>query len=165
MLGIRIRFHESLLQKWCCNGSKSGVNVNVVCCCCTLLIVNKVQCCHCIQNYLIALATATPCSNPASCRSCIHLSIFVSTYWAVVSGRKRSFSMGKEFSWKAVHALGMRGRQSGGVWVGLWGRGTYMMNEFLGCDGCGNKTVEWECRLFPTLACCESSPLTTGFKY
>lgn len=94
---------------------RSCVNVNVGCCCCLLLIFNKVECCHCIQNYLIALATATPCPNTASCRSCIHLSIFVSTYCAVVSGRKRSFSMGKELSWNAVHALAVWGRQSGGV--------------------------------------------------
>lgn len=28
-----------------------------------------------------------------------------------------------------------------------------MMNEMLGCDGCENKAVEWECRFFPTHQC------------
>lgn len=77
------------------------INVNVVWCCCSLCMFNKVDFCHCLQNYLIALATAILCPNPASCRSCINLSIFVSTYGAV-NGRRRSFRKGKLFPWKNV---------------------------------------------------------------
>lgn len=73
---------------------RSAININMLHCC-SILMLNKTDCHRCIQNYLIAVATATPCPDPASRRSCIHLSIFVSAYCAVVRDGQRRFKTGK----------------------------------------------------------------------
>lgn len=67
---------------------RSAINIDMLHCC-SILMLNKTDCHRCIRKDLIAVTTATPCPDPASRRSCIHLSIFVSAHCAVVRDGQR----------------------------------------------------------------------------
>lgn len=73
--------------------------------CCSLLIFNKSDGFDCIQNYLIALATATLCPDPPHviyAFICLILSKHTELY---SKSGERSIGEGKAYSWKAVRGV------------------------------------------------------------